>query len=121
MVLGKARNQRGAGAIGCLFLILVVAGGMYAGYQLGMPKIRHTSFEDRMNETVYHLQRQPAEAVRKRVIEIAEEFDIALKPEQVKVESTGSKLVIDVQYEKSVDLKVWQKTFPFSLHLSGIF
>ena len=121
MVLGKARNQRGAGAIGCLFVILLLGGGAYAGYELGMPRIRHTSFKDRMNETVYHLQRLPADVVRKRVIEIAEEFDIALKPEQVKVESTGNKLVIDVQYEKFVDLKIWQTKLPFSLHLAGTF
>lgn len=117
MTLGKACNQRGAGAIGCLILLALVGGGLYAGYELGMPRLRHSSFEDRINETIYHFQRQPAEAVSKQVIQIASEFDIALTPEQVKVETgSGGSLRIDVTYQKPVDLKVWQTTLHFRLH-----
>lgn len=118
--LGNARNQRGAGAIGCMLLLVLAGGGLYAGYELGMPRLRHSSFEDRINETIYHFQRQSAEAVTKQIIEIASEFDIALKPEQVKVEtsSTGA-LRIDLTYQKHVDLKFWQKTLNFSLRRSS--
>ena len=119
MMPGKIRSQRGAGAIGCLLLVALLAAGIYAGFQLGLPRLRHSSFADRMNESYVHFQRQPAEAIRSQIIQIASEFDIALTPEQVKVDIVSDKMTIDVTYEKRVDLKVWQTTLPFNLHRSG--
>jgi hypothetical protein len=119
MMLGRIRNRRGAGAIGCLLLVALVAGGLYAGFQFGIPKLRHSSFADRLNESYVHFQKQPEESIRRQIIEIASEFDIALKPEQVKVEVKPATITIDVAYEKVVDLKVWQTTLPFHLHRKG--
>ena len=116
MGLGKVRNQRGAGAIGCLFMTALVAAGMYAGFQFGIPRLRHSSFEDRMTETFAgNPQRLSAAEAQKQIIQIASDFDIALTPSQVKVDSSNGMLKIDVKYEKLIDLKVWQKTVPFSL------
>jgi hypothetical protein len=119
VMIGKVRNQRGAGAIGCLLLVAVVGCSLYAGFQLGMPKLRHSSFADRMSESYVHFQKQPAESIRAQIIQIAADFDIALTPEQVKVDIVSDKMTIDVTYEKRVDLKVWQTSLPFNLHRSG--
>ena len=117
MVLGKIRNQRGAGSIGYLFMAAVVGAAMYAGYQFGIPRLRHSSFQDRVTESLAgNLNMLPAPEVQKQIILIASDFDIALKPEQVKVENLGGRMKIDVNYEKVIDLKVWQTTVPFSLH-----
>ena len=116
MVLGKIRNQRGAGAIGCLFMTAFVAAGMYAGYQFGLPRLRHSSFEERITETFAgNPQRLSAAEAQKQIIQIAADFDIALTPAQVKVAAVGDVLRIDIKYEKLIDLKVWQKTVAFSL------
>jgi len=116
MVLGKVRNQRGAGAIGCLFMTAIVAAGMYAGYQFGLPRLRHSSFEERITESLAgNPQRLSSAEVQAQIIQIASDFDIALTPAQVKVDASRGMLKIDVQYEKVIDLKVWQKTVPFSL------
>jgi hypothetical protein len=119
MRLGSDRNQRGAGAIGCLLLVALVAGGLYAGFQLGLPRLRHSSFADRMSESYVQFQKQPAETIRSQIIQIAADFDIALTPEQVTVDIVSDKMTIDVRYEKQVDLKVWRTTLPFHLHRSG--
>jgi len=116
MVLGKVRNQRGAGAIGCLFMSAIIAAGMYAGFQFGIPRLRHSSFEDRLTESLAgNPQRLTAAEAQKQIIQIASDFDIALTPAQVKVEIFDGRMKIDVKYEKLIDLKVWQKTVPFSL------
>ncbi len=119
MVLGKVRNQRGAGTIGCLFLIVIVASGMYAGYQFGLPRLRHSSFQERINETLAGTIQQQLSAadIQKQIIQIASDFDITLTPEQVKVDIRTGKLKLDLEYEKVIDLIVWQTTVPFSLHL----
>jgi len=117
MVLGKVRNQRGAGSIGCLFMIAVVAAAMYAGFQFGIPKLRHSSFETRITETLAgNPQRLSSEEAQKQIIQVAKEFDIVLTPAQVKVDTSNGRLKIDVNYEKVIDLKFWQKTVPFELH-----
>lgn len=113
MVLGKARNQRGAGAIGCLLLVAIVGAAMYAGFQIGMPRLRHGSFQDRVNESLGNLRQLPAADVQKQIIQFAADFDIALTPAQVKVDTSGNRLKIDVTYEKVIDLKVWQQTLVF--------
>jgi len=113
------RNQRGAGAIGCLLLIGIVVGAIYAGFMFAMPKFRNSSFEDRLNETITYFAKQPPEAIRQKVIDTAAEFDIVLRPENVKVQVHGDTLTLDIDYEKVVDLKVWQKTLAFSSHRTG--
>jgi hypothetical protein len=116
MVLGKVRNQRGAGAIGCLFMCAIIAAGMYAGFQFGIPRLRHSSFEDRITESLAgNPQRLSAEEIQKQIIQTAADFDIGLTPEQVKVDTSRGRVKIDVNYEKVIDLKFWQKTVSFSL------
>jgi hypothetical protein len=77
MTLERVRSQRGAGAIGCLLLMVAIGFGIYAGFQYVMPKLRHNSFSDRLNESMYHLQRQPEDFVHSEVLRMAKEFDIA--------------------------------------------
>ena len=83
MAQGSVERQRGAGAIGCLLMIVVLAGGAYAGYQIGIPRVRHSSFGERINESLTNLRPRPAEEVQKQIILIARDFDIELRPEQV--------------------------------------
>ena len=115
MVLGKVRNQRGAGSIGCLLLAAMVAAGLYAGFQIGMPRVRHSSFEDRITESLGNLRQQSAADVQKQIIQFASEFDIALTPAQVMVDTSRGRLKIDITYEKLIDLHVWQKTETFHI------
>ena len=115
MVFGKVRNQRGAGAIGCLFLLAIVAAGMYAGFQYGMPRLRNSSFQDRITESLGNLKQQPAADIQKQLIQFAADFDIALTPAQVLVDTSRGRLKIDITYEKLIDLKVWQKMETFHI------
>jgi hypothetical protein len=115
MVFGKVKNQRGAGTIGCLFMVALIASALYAGYQFGLPRLRHSSFDDRVTELFPTFVHRPAAEVQKEIIQIASDFDIELTPAQVKVEIVDGRLRIDVRYEKLIDLKVWQKTVSFHL------
>jgi len=121
---GLIRSQAGAGTIGCLFMVVIVALAIHAGLELGLPKLRHNSFQDRMNETFTFFSHQPEKNIRERIFQVASEFDIELKPEQVRVEITGDRLTIDVSYEKVAeltiaDVQIWQKKLPFHLQRSG--
>ena len=112
-------NQRGAGAIGCLFVVAVIAAVLYAGLQLGLPELRHRSFEERLNESFTYFSHLPEEGIRSRIIFIASEFHIDLKPEMVKIKIQGNQLTIDIDYEKVVDLKFREKLLSYHVHRSG--
>ena len=75
MVLGKVWNQRGAGSFGCLLLVAIIAAGGYAGYQLAMPRIRNSSFEDRINESLTNLRQMSAADVQKQIIQFGADFE----------------------------------------------
>ncbi|HEY5999665.1 MAG TPA: hypothetical protein VI078_10250 [bacterium] len=112
-------DQRGAGGIGCLFIIAVAAAGIYAGLELGLPELRNRSFEDRLNESYSFFARQSDKYIRERIIQIASEFHIDLKPEQVNVVIEGDHLTIDIDYQKIADLKFEQKVLAYHIHRSG--
>lgn len=116
---GLMRNQRGAGGIGCLLMIGLAAAGIYSGLEIGLPKLRHASFSDRMTETMGFFSRQSEKYIRERTIQVATEFHIDLKPEQVKVRIEIDRLAIDIAYDKHIDLKVWETTQHYTLHRSG--
>lgn len=119
MTRSRIRTQRGAGGIGCLLVILLVAAGIYGGLQIILPQLRHNSFDERIGESFVFFTGQPAESIRARIIDIAREFDIPLDRKQVKVTIDPGKVTIDIAYEKHVDLKVWEKTFRFSVQRFG--
>jgi hypothetical protein len=112
----RLRNQRGAGGIGCIFIVIGVGIGLWAGLQWAIPQLRHRSFDERITEDAGYFQRQTQEAVLKRVIDTAAEFDIPLSPNQVKVEIDANTIVIDVTYEKMIDIRFWQKKLTYHLN-----
>jgi hypothetical protein len=116
---GSRLNQRGAGGIGCLLLMAVAGAAIYAGLELGLPQLRHRSFEDRLNESYTFFSRLPEKDIRTRIIHIASEFHIDLKPEMVKIQIEGDRLTIDIAYEKVADLKFQQKVLTYRIHRSG--
>lgn len=112
----RLRNQRGSGGIGCFFIVVAAAIGIWAGIQWAVPQLRHRSFDERITEDASYYQRQTAEAVRKRIIDTAAEFDIPLSANQVQVEIDQSNIVVNVTYEKTIDIKFWQKTLTYRLN-----
>jgi hypothetical protein len=115
----RVRNRRGAGSIGCLLMLLLVGAGIYAGVQIGMPKFRHSSFTERLTEIWPYLGRQSEDIIRQRLIETAAEFDIHLRPDQVKIQIQGDRLTYEITYEKVADLKYKKKVMPFSVRRTG--
>lgn len=118
-MLGHMRDRKGAGGLGCLLLLALLGAGIYAGISIGLPHLRHTSFEDRLTEITEFFRRQPEEAIRKKIIDTAAEFDIALTPKDVQIVISGDSMRIDIVYRKVVDLRVWQKTYVFETHRAG--
>jgi len=117
-LLGSARGE---GSFGCIFTALLIAVAGYVAYNFVIPYYHFNAFESRMAEMVPYYRNQPADFVQQAVIDIGKEFDLTLKPEQVRVQVLGrqNRLIIDVQYTRTVELPFYTHTLTFKPHLTG--
>jgi len=118
---GLLGNARGEGKFGCIFTALLIAVAGYVAYNFVIPYYHYNAFESRMAEMVPYYRSQPEEFVHGAVMDIAKEFDLNLKPEQVRVQVLGkqNRLIIDVEYTRTVELPFYTHTLTFKPHLTG--
>ncbi|MEW5974520.1 MAG: hypothetical protein AB1898_01820 [Acidobacteriota bacterium] len=124
-------GEHGAGALGCLLSILLVAGLIYAAYKFGPPYINHYQLKDSMKEiatltasgidpktgTIGRTEITTAQ-VQEAVLEKARELQIPLRKEGIKVRREGTMVWITVTYTVPVRLpgQVYDFNFHFTSH-----
>jgi hypothetical protein len=115
------RSSRGEGNAGCLFTLVLVAVAGYIGYTFVMPYYHYNAFESRIAEMVPYYRNHEPDYIRDGVMETAKEYDLALKPEQVRVQvlKRQNRIIIDVEYQHQVELPFYTHTLTFKPHLTG--
>jgi hypothetical protein len=118
---GLLGSARGEGNFGCIFTALLIAVAGYVAYNFVIPYYHYNAFESRMSEMVPYYRNQQQEFIQQAVIDIGKEFDLTLKPEQVRVQVLGrqNRLIIDVEYTRTVELPFYTHTLTFKPHLTG--
>jgi len=118
---GRLGNARGEGKFGCIFslFLMVVAG--FVAYNFVIPYYHYNAFESRMSDMVPYYRNQPVEFIQQAVIDIGKEYDLDLKPDQVRVQvlRRQNRLIIDVEYQRAVELPFYTHTLTFKPHLTG--
>lgn len=116
----RLRNEKG-GTFGCaLFLLLVLAAG-YAAYQFFLPYSHYSTVESHIAEMMPYYKYQGEDFIRKAVIDAVKEYDLELKPEQVKVvvDKKANRLTIDMEWTRDVVFPYYTYTYHFKPHLTG--
>lgn len=96
-----------------VFCILILGLLAYSGINLGRPWFNYFSFKDRVKEISMYEITEPRDKTMKKIMESAEERDIPIKEEDVKIEGSGKKLIIKAEWDYEVQLfggrvnKVW--------------
>ena len=75
--------------------------GGYIGYAFVVPFYHHNAFEQRVAEMMPYYRNQSADFIQRAVLDISnKEFDLDLKPEQVKVQvlKRDNRLIVDISY-----------------------
>jgi len=118
---GLLCSARGEGKFGCIFTALLIAAAGFVAYNFVIPYYHFNAFESRMAEMVPYYRSQPADFVQQAVIDIGKEFELNLKPEQVRVQvlKRQNRLIIDVEYTRMVELPFYTHTLTFKPHLTG--
>ncbi|MDP3261003.1 MAG: hypothetical protein Q8M34_10550 [Thermodesulfovibrionales bacterium] len=99
-----------------VFVIGLIAFLMYAGFQLGMPFYRYTSFKTDAKEIARVSVSGDIERARAQVFERAQELNIPIKEKDIEVVKTTRGMRVKTAWSEEVDiLGIYQKTFDFTI------
>ncbi len=111
-------TDSGAGRIKTLFSLFVLVSIIYIGVKVLPPYVTNYELKDFLREESLNAvsggQRLTVDLVKKHVLREAQDLDLPVKPEDVKVVITGRRISIDVHYTVPVDLVVFTLPLEFN-------
>ena len=119
---GRPLGNRGETGPGCIFILLVFLAAGYVGYLFAIPWFQYNNFEARISEMMPYYRNHDAEYIQEAILKTAaNDFDLKLKDEQVKVQvlRATNRVIIDIKYSKVVTLPFYSHTLTFKPHLTG--
>lgn len=114
------RSQQGSGKSGCFFALLMLAALAYLGYKIVPPLFSNYQLKDAVDELatfglVGQHKENPGAEIQSAVLKKAEELDIPLKKENVKVQLGDSRVEITVTYTVPIELPGYVYNWDFEI------
>jgi hypothetical protein len=112
----RARGQRGESRLKAIAYTAIVVFGCYAAFKLVPPYFAEYQLADKMQEEARFavVNRYSEEQIRETVFKEAQELEIPLKKEEIKVLASTSVVRISVDYTVPVDLMVYKMELHFT-------
>src|SRR5579859_5077044 len=113
---GRLAAQRGAGRLKTIVFVAVVVFGLYAGYKLFPPYLAEYQLSDKMQEEARFavVNRHSDEQTRDVIYKEAQDLDVPITKDQIKVFASNSIVKISVDYTVPVDLMVYKVDLHFT-------
>ncbi len=109
------RNERGEGRSGTMFALLVLGLAIYLGVKILPVMVRSYEFRDYLEEQArFASARNTDDEVRDRVFNKADELELPVKRENVKVNRTRHKIDINVKYTVQIETPVYTYDWIFN-------
>ncbi len=106
---------RGEGRAGLFVALIVVGSTVFVGVKIIPVRIAAYEFHDVLREEArYGAVRNDDATVAKRILDRADELEIPLKPENVKVHRTVNEITISAAYQQPIDLKLTTYVYRFN-------
>lgn len=111
----KRNGQRGAGHLKAIIWTMILVAFIYVAAMVLPVLINEYQFQDSLQNIARFasVNRKSSEQVQKAVLDEAQKEDLPVQADDIKVQSTGGNIRIDVDYSVTVDLKVYQWTLNF--------
>ena len=113
------RTRRGAGTLGCLFSLFVVAALGYFGLHIGQAYLRAERFEDHMRGEIRFGGQRSTVEIRERLIVVADSLGLPEEAHEINVARTGGTLSIWSDYTELIELPFHGQRLPFHPHAEG--
>jgi uncharacterized protein DUF4845 len=114
-------SQRGAGRLKAIFWTLVIATFLYVCFKVVPTLVNEFQFIDGMQTLARFatMSRQTPEQIRTAVLKEAQNDDIPVTAQDIKVTAVNGNVRINVDYSVTIDLVVYQWTLNFHPAISN--
>ncbi len=110
------RLDSGRGTLKAIFTLGFLGALVYCSVKIIPIYVNNYQLQDYIEQqTPFWLtQRNTAEAIRNNILAKAQELDLPVSSDQVKVEATGSRVTVHIDYTVPVDLQVYTLNLHFT-------
>jgi hypothetical protein len=112
--MNRMRSQRGEGKVAAIFWILLLVAGVLLGFRYIPAKIADMELTDYMEELAQLNPRKDARFFRMRILKRAKELEIPLDDRNIRVQKTGQKVVMNVEYVVPMNFFIFTYDWKFS-------
>jgi len=115
MVKHSPGRRRGATSTGCLVSLLFLVGALYYGVNIGELFFRYYRLLDEMQTQAQLAPSLDDGTIRRRIQAAAQDIGLPPEAQQIKIVRRASprEIVIETEYNESVDLPLFNHTFNF--------
>jgi hypothetical protein len=112
----RARTQRGAGKFKAIAYTAIIAFGVFCAFKLLPPYIAEYQLADKMQDQARFavVNRYTEEQIRDTIFKEAQDLDVPIKKEDIKVLASNSLVRISLDYTVPIDLLVYKMDLHFT-------
>ena len=112
----RAQSQRGEGKLKAIVFTAVLVFGVFAAFKLLPPYINEYQLSDKMQEQARFgvVNRYTEEQIRDTIFKEAQDLDVPIKKEDIKVLASPSVVRISLDYRVPIDLLVYKMELHFT-------
>jgi len=112
----KVRGQRGEGKFKAILVTAILVFGIFSAIKLLPPYIAEYQLADKMQEQAKFavVNRYSEEQIRDTIFKEAQDLDVPIKKEEIKVLASPSLVRISLDYRVPVDLLVYKMELHFT-------
>jgi hypothetical protein len=111
------RTRRGAGKIGCLLVLMVVAAIGYFGLGVGQVYWNYFQYRDRMQQEARFAGSRTDGVIKRRITLYADSLGLPEAARQVRVKRSGTHIVIWAEYYENLELPFLSRELLLSPHV----
>ena len=115
------RSRRGAGSLGCLFTLLVLAAIVYFAVNIGEVYFRFYQFQDAMRQEVRFAAHNSDGQILRRLRAEADSLGLPEAAGVVTLQRDGRHIEVESEYYEHIELPLYVREVHFNPHAEGIF
>jgi hypothetical protein len=109
-------SQKGQGRVGCLFWILVLLILALVGSRVIPVKIATMQLKDHIDDLVIAHPRHPQSFFEKEIRTRAEQLNLKIPKDQIKVNRTDERIIIDIRFTAPLDFLAFTYDWDISIY-----
>jgi hypothetical protein len=109
-------GQAGEGKFKAIFFTVILVATVYTTFKLAPPYFAEYQFKDKIDEQARFgvVGHTPEPQIRDNVFKVAQDLDIPIKAEEIKISASANLVTISVDYSVPVDLAFYHVDLHFT-------